>query len=387
MIISLMDPILQRYSEGVSYVSSNPAGTTDRVLMAIKVTECQLAWLTAVISAIVGGAGSTTSISSYYNTTSAAITTGSSMGEEVFDADLCQRVFRLMSQTDMRLVAAAGGLDPRTASQNPMVRAIRADARLELALLHFSLSFRRSFITETAGMPASTLSTTSQAFQAGGVASVQHNSHQINLQELSNNSTGRAKVFANMFLRMNIGDHVTVMMTVLSKLTSNLRYWVDREEIIRRSIEVLHDLVYSYSSARLLLSMDSITTLLTGHSEDALPFLAVPSNSRLRTTFYESLARLVFLEDECEVSCFFEPSQRVPLLRVVLQTSHSCLQRFDTFFVPIAARLEQLRPAVNMRNDTVMVRILRCRCTHTSYVYSDARRCILWRKTDGRLAG
>lgn len=59
----------------------------------------------------------------------------------------------------------------------------------------------------------------------------------------------------------------------------------------------LQDLASGYMSGKLLMKLDSIGFLLQNHTEEHYAFLAKPVNSRNRTTFYATLARLLFMED------------------------------------------------------------------------------------------
>jgi exportin-7 len=71
-----------------------------------------------------------------------------------------------------------------------------------------------------------------------------------------------------------------------------------------------------------------VAELLQCHTPDYFPFLADPDAARQRTTFYSSLARLVFFEDESE--------------------------RFEPFVAPLLASLDALAGAVTQRSDGVM---------------------------------
>jgi len=113
---------------------------------------------------------------------------------------------------------------------------------------------------------------------------------------------------------------------------ANLRFWPEREDIIDRSLDVLNELIFSYSSGRLLLQLDVIGSLLLNHTPDHFPFLAVPNMARQRTQFHSALARLVFMEDEND--------------------------KFEPFMAPILASLEQLTAHAQRlpRTEEVMVR-------------------------------
>ena len=326
-IIAIMDPLQARYSEGLAYLRSLPPGANaESVLAAIRVTECQLAWLVAIIGSIISGAGQSSAAGGYYLPTAVSAAGGASgngvvgTDEATCDADLCRRVLLLMSQAEMRVSSAAAGASAAAAASSPLVRMMRVDPRLELAFVYFMSSFRRAYINEQSGMPAGTQSdsaaTASRVAAAAGMLSpaastpVQQNgtvasgstpSVNASLAEQYAGATGRHKVFLQVFMRMGLGDHFVVVTTLLQKAASNLRFWVDREDIIRRTLDVLHDLVFSYTSGRMLLGLETVSTLLVKHTPEYFPFLATPAHSRHRTTFYTTLGRLVFMEEDSEV--------------------------------------------------------------------------------------
>jgi hypothetical protein len=131
------------------------------------------------------------------------------------------------------------------------------------------------------------------------------------------------------------------------------RFWGDNQVVLERTLDLFceltwtcvvarlcvvlgvrrvsrRELAHSYSSANLLLTLDAVSYMLSHHTvssvraalhlgdfcdaycvggravwggpqEEHFAFLSVPSNTRLRTTFYSSLARLVFINDTDEV--------------------------------------------------------------------------------------
>lgn len=327
MLIAEMDPILNKYQEGLSFLrNAGPTASVESALALLNQLECQLAWLVAVFGAIVGGGGASSSAGSYYTNYAATILGGSSMasgastGEEIWDAELSRRVLSLMSMLDERLSAAASGSTPMAAMSNPMVRLSRMDPRLEMSFIYFLGNFRKAYINEQGGLPSQQLGAASAASAVASTSSSlllptsgkQSTAEVVeaarvalaeppSLQDMYDSATGRTKAFLGMLIRLGMGDHTVVVTVMIQKLTNNLRFWVERSDIIQRSLEVLNELIYSYSSGRLLLTLDVINDLLTHHTEEYFPFLSASANVRYRTQFYSALARLVFMEDENEV--------------------------------------------------------------------------------------
>ena len=66
-------------------------------------------------------------------------------------------------------------------------------------------------------------------------------------------------------------------------------------------------------SGKLLLKLDSVAFILANHSADNFSFLDEPCNSRARSLFYHTLARLLFMEDTpAKFKTFVAPLQQVP---------------------------------------------------------------------------
>lgn len=58
------------------------------------------------------------------------------------------------------------------------------------------------------------------------------------------------------------------------------RFWIDRNDILKQTLEMFWELSFTYSSAKLLLSLDTVNYLLSHHTEKFFPFLGVPANTR-----------------------------------------------------------------------------------------------------------
>ena len=274
-----------------------------------------------------------------------------------------------MHELDASLISAAGGVAPAAAAAAPLVRLVRPDVRLESALLYFLASLRRGYISEVSGMPPPPASATaprsaaallrSAAADAGVAAGVvtavsggslsyarggANASISGGMSDMGGGnsgagggSSGAAELphstsqsrFLSMFERMGLGSHVTVVGAMLGKVGNNLRWRGDSADIVRRSLDVLHDLIFSYSSSRLLLAARTgpVMDLLACHGPEHFPFLAMREHARARATFYTSLARLVFFEDDTD--------------------------RFLPFLAPLSAALDALAPHATSRDEKV----------------------------------
>lgn len=273
-ILAIMDPLLLRVNEALTLLHTAP---NPSVAASLKVMEVQLAWIVYYIGAVIGGQGFSRRMSN------------ASKGHELVDADLSRRVIQLMMAMDMRL-SSTGGRS-------------KSDYRLELAMLYYAKNFRMSYIGEQHGMPTPG-------------------------REGSKPISTKQKTFKAMFDRMGQGSHTIVVSTIIQKIANNLRFWSENEDIIKATLTLFSELAWTYSSVKLLLTLTTVKHVLTHHTAEHFPFLALPSNTRERTTFYTALARLLFMKDDPEV--------------------------FAAFMAPIVHVLSALKGSIHLRSNEVM---------------------------------
>ena len=164
---------------------------------------------------------------------------------EQTDGDLASRVFALVAMSDSPPHVGRYGEHSRQ--------------RLDLAILSFFQNFRKVYVGEQ----------------------VVHSS----------------KVYSKLVERCGISDHLAVMGAMLSKIATNLKVYGGAEDVIDVTLTLFQDLAAGYMSGKLMLKLEAISFLLTHHTAEYFPFLANGGNSRARTTFYLTLARLLFMED------------------------------------------------------------------------------------------
>ena len=75
---------------------------------------------------------------------------------------------------------------------------------------------------------------------------------------------------------------------------------------------VSQDLAAGYMSGKLLLKLEAVAFILANHNSENFTFLEEPGNSRARSLFYHTLARLLFMEDTpAKFKTFVAPLQQV----------------------------------------------------------------------------
>lgn len=84
------------------------------------------------------------------------------------------------------------------------------------------------------------------------------------------------------------------------------------ERVIEMTLALFKDLTVGYMSGKLLAKLDAVNFILANHSPAYYTFLNNPANFRNRTTFYATLARMIFVEDSpIKFRAFTAPLQAV----------------------------------------------------------------------------
>jgi exportin-7 len=98
----------------------------------------------------------------------------------------------------------------------------------------------------------------------------------------------------------------------LWRITTNLRRWWTSESLVDRTLTVLSELTAGFASSKFMVQLESARNLLLAHNrltafiqgDASQTFLTHLANSRLRTRFYASLARLLLSSGADEFSSF-----------------------------------------------------------------------------------
>eukprot|EP00298_Acanthocystis_sp_HF-20_P014001 c20595_g3_i4.p1 GENE.c20595_g3_i4~~c20595_g3_i4.p1 ORF type:complete len:558 (-),score=182.23 c20595_g3_i4:22-1695(-) len=162
----------------------------------------------------------------------------------------------------------------------PDQRVSRDKEIVDLALLTFLSHFRKKYLGETQ------LSATSNVFKK--------------LKEVS-----------------NLNDHLMIYSIVLNRVIGNCKIWVKNEEVVKRSLQLFFEFCSSYSCSKSLTQLDLTKYVLQNHSSyELFPFLLERAFGRQRTTFYQSLMKLILVDDK--------------------------VMKFDVFVAPFSQNFQQL---------------------------------------------
>lgn len=121
-------------------------------------------------------------------------------------------------------------------------------------------------------------------------------------------ATASSKVYGMLQARLQLSDHLAVLVLFVNKIVANLQMRGLSHRVNEKSLALFSDLASGYCSGKLLLKLDAVQYMLRRHAADDFPFLRVPVNVRLRTLFYCTLCKLLFLDDShIKFKTFMEP--------------------------------------------------------------------------------
>ena len=160
------------------------------------------------------------------------------------DAELSALLFQLLNAHNQRLAFSHCCTEKYT-------------ERLEIALLKFIQNFRKVFVGEN----------------------------------VTNSS-----IFPRLEKLVGIGSFKAVLNVMLIKICENLKYWATNKKIVKETLDLFNNISSGYSSAKIVRETETIHTLFTHHTSNYFPFLDYPKNTRSRSTFYNTISRLLFLD-------------------------------------------------------------------------------------------
>ncbi|KAJ2804191.1 hypothetical protein H4R20_002606 [Coemansia guatemalensis] len=144
-------------------------------------------------------------------------------------------------------------------------------------------------------------------------------------------------VFTRLAELVGLADAAAVLDLIVQRLLLNLRRWPAPSPVVRRSLQMFHDLTAGYVAVRQAAALDSSSLLLANHASEHFHFLRHVDEYKLRALYYAGLARLLFAD-----------SARVPA-------------RFAEFVAPWSQLADALLPAPDEQlvQDAVRPRLLR----------------------------
>lgn len=285
---------LTHYKQGLDYPQ------TSDVQFELKILEGKMTWLVHMVAAVIGA-----QISSEPR---------KAQSEVEWDGSLSKYVFHLVQLLDHRLTHTKGDG--------------KCDNKLEMAILSFFKSFKKTFMMDSASSGPS-IGSIPGGSPAHPLLSLALSSYGARGDDKEGDQGDR-----NIFAVMGLGDGTAIMGMIVNKICSNIKYWHKNENILEETLEVFVELVSSYSSSKTLLSLETVHFLVHNHVGTEFPFLGYDNDNKHRITFYSALSRLVF------------------------STSEDMNNSFDAFILPNLQLLEQLNGISNLRDPAVKIAII-----------------------------
>jgi len=140
---------------------------------------------------------------------------------------------------------------------------------------------------------------------------------------------------------MCVGDNLQVMNIVVNKMCNNIKYWNKSDQILEETLDVLVELVSSYTSSKALLALETVNFLVHNHVGAHFPFLGYDVDNKFRIKFYSALSRLVFSSAE-DLNNSFD-SFVAPNLAILVQLSQTMELRTPAVKLAIIGGLRDLR--------------------------------------------
>eukprot|EP01028_Stygiella_incarcerata_P007720 TRINITY_DN3225_c1_g2_i1.p1 TRINITY_DN3225_c1_g2~~TRINITY_DN3225_c1_g2_i1.p1 ORF type:complete len:851 (-),score=194.60 TRINITY_DN3225_c1_g2_i1:100-2652(-) len=118
---------------------------------------------------------------------------------------------------------------------------------------------------------------------------------------VSEQSATTSKFYTKMGELINIATQFEIISLMVSKVVTNLKAYAEDYKIVEESLDLFAALSNTHTSKKTVSKLESIVYFLDEQNEADLPFLAVPTNAKLRRSFYHTLCQLIgidTIEDE-----------------------------------------------------------------------------------------
>ena len=252
----------------------------------VKLVEARLTWLVQVVASVIGGTHSHDARKGVSDDLS-------------IDASLCAYCCSLCDTINKRLEATGG--------QG------KVDLKLEEALLEFFRSFKKTYLLDemsshgrtvsgsSSGLDSSPLVITYQPRISMGRGAASTPGGELRDTAMEDKSEVPSTVFEIMGkILPGLNDSTAIMSLIVDKVCNNIKYWHSSEKLLEETLAVFSELISSYGSSKMLLSLETVKFLVYHHSGEHFPFLGYDQggDNKHRVTFYSAMSRLVFSSSE-----------------------------------------------------------------------------------------
>lgn len=92
----------------------------------------------------------------------------------------------------------------------------------------------------------------------------------------------------------------------MRKIVSNLQYWANNEQLIRRTLELFNELATGYGASKNLRKIETTRLILQNHMAAQFAFCQNEKQSENRILYFQVLCKLLFADDNVDERTFYE---------------------------------------------------------------------------------
>lgn len=118
-------------------------------------------------------------------------------------------------------------------------------------------------------------------------------------------SNGR-DIYTKLSKVFGISDQVLMLDVIMRKIVSNLQYWANNEQLIRRTLELFNELATGYGASKNLRKIETTRLILQNHMAAQFAFCQNEKQSENRILYFQVLCKLLFADDNVDERTFYE---------------------------------------------------------------------------------
>ncbi|KAG2198377.1 hypothetical protein INT47_009782 [Mucor saturninus] len=118
-------------------------------------------------------------------------------------------------------------------------------------------------------------------------------------------SNGR-DIYSKLSTVFGISDQVLMLDVIMRKIVSNLQYWANNEQLIRRTLELFNELATGYGASKNLRKIETTRLILQNHMASQFAFCQNEKQSENRILYFQVLCKLLFADDNVDERTFYE---------------------------------------------------------------------------------
>jgi len=284
-VISLLQPRIQNYEQGVKTLIQNPSSVTQQQFRQLQKLETELSWLFYVSGSMLS------SIMSHGNT-------DSKLNDLKLEAHLCSIVFQVTRIVNARL--------ERSTQQTP------PNHFLDESLLYVFGQFRQNYIRIASHTRVRRPDT-----MCDGLTNEVSNSRRRVIKlppslprlpplrstaysEHLNEKTILIYKHMSTYLGNTVNQDI-ILAAIVEKIIANLKNALVSPQVIQESLALLHLVATGFSSSQVLTNSDVAKKLLQSHGVTNFPFMTQIVNLKQRSLFYEILTMILMQEEHVEM--------------------------------------------------------------------------------------